>query len=123
MSEKGASRKEQVYGYIREYFGKYRCGPTFREVAESVGVGLTSVNTHIHTLLDEGRLVRAGNPDGGNKPFRGIIPADPYPTCLDLLQRIEEEAECQCISALGTECRRCVALSVIREKLGAIQAA
>ena len=122
MSEKGTARKEQVYGFIREYFGKYRCGPTFREVADSVGVGLTSVNTHVHTLLDEGRLVRAGNPDGGNKPFRGIIPADPYPTCLDLLRRIEEE-DCQCIDALATQCRRCVALSVIGETLEDIQAA
>jgi SOS-response transcriptional repressor LexA len=57
--------RDQVYGFILEYFTENHYMPTIGEIATAVGKSGTSVRWHLTKLAEEGRLKRIPGRAGG----------------------------------------------------------
>ncbi len=57
-------RRQEVYEFIINYFKIYGYSPTYREIAEGVGVKSTStVNMHLQYLIKDGKITtKEGEP-------------------------------------------------------------
>jgi repressor LexA len=49
-----SQRQKEVFDYIEAYRQKRDISPTFREIADGVGLSLASVMAHIQALRDKG---------------------------------------------------------------------
>ena len=59
---------EKVYNFICDYRKKCGYSPSFREIAEYLGLGLSTVNYHLRQLRKSGRITYF------DKISRSIVP-------------------------------------------------
>ena len=54
--EQYEERKEKTYQFIKQYIEKYKYAPTYREIAEGVGICLDTAFNHLRILRDENKI-------------------------------------------------------------------
>ena len=53
--KRGVTRN-RVYEYIKQYRAENGFAPSYREIADALGIGLTTVDHHVLCLQREGRI-------------------------------------------------------------------
>ncbi len=60
MNPKNESRKNKIFGFIREYISERGYSPTYSEIAEHSGCSAPLAMRYVDRLVDEGALVKSG---------------------------------------------------------------
>lgn len=67
--KEGATIREEVYRYVAKYITDHVYPPSFKEIADALGISMATVRRHIQELMDEEILETDAEP-GAQRAFR-----------------------------------------------------
>lgn len=86
----GLTPKQREYlDYITAYWTQFGVGPTVREIAAEMGVGLNAVVGHLYALERKGFIHRNAMDARSIRPVRNVVACD-CPHCGESLEVTQE---------------------------------
>lgn len=62
QAARGREQRDRAVAFIAEHTAEHGWPPTVREVAEALGVNLSTAHEHLRILAAEGRIVKGSGP-------------------------------------------------------------
>jgi repressor LexA len=56
-----SSRQRQVYDYIKKYHEENGISPSINNIADEMGLGITTIHTYVKTLKEKGFVINKSN--------------------------------------------------------------